>query len=97
MSIVHTQFQCSLFITNQWIQKRLTNSSCVYYSQNFNDMLLLRPLLDIVWGLQGHRWSKTSPILPVQADSQQGIHTQLAGKAGHEYTYNLHYKELKTA
>ena len=85
MCTVHTQFQCSLFTTT----RRIPNSSYVYYSQKFNGLLLLRLLSSACLTSTSARMVYNGPILPGQADSQQGITTQQVGKTRHGCSYIL--------
>ena len=58
------------------------NSSCVYYSQKFNSVLLLRLFLQPVWHPQLLGWSINGCILPGQADSLQEISTWMLVRLG---------------
>ena len=74
---------------------RLT-SSCVYHSQRYNSVLLLRLHSSAYLHSKVLGWPIKGPIFPGQAYSQQGTTTWQAGETGHGFSYILWYVELKT-
>ena len=71
--------------------------SCLYHCQNFNSLFLLRPHSWACLVFTGARVVCKCSNFPGQADSQQGITTELVGETGHQCSYILWHVELKTA
>ena len=73
------------------------NSSCVFYSQKFNDVFLLQVnLFSLACLTSARAWKINIWLhLPVQVNSQQRIATQLAGETGHEFCDTWGWKQLK--
>ena len=72
-------------------------SSCVYYSKNFNSLLLLRPLSSTCMMSARAQVIYKWPHLPLQVDSWQEITAWSAGKTGNGFSHVLWYVRLKIA